>query len=166
MTNINLHKLTPAEHIKGEDAEETVLLNQMLNNAKEYLEKYKWCPPIDKIFLGFGIGGVVAVFLFHFNEQIEGKDDWLWVIEGDLPSAYIVLDQASNPASALEVYCGIMEDWAKAVTEARPINNLFPVKVEPSVKNAEGLLKRIKFIRERLLPKWRASWVTSVHDVQ
>jgi hypothetical protein len=156
--SIDLKKLIPSEQIIGEDAEETSLLKEMLRNATDYLQSFQWCPPIDRVYLGCGIGQVVAVFLFHFHERIHGTDEWFWVIEGDLPTAYLVLDQASDPASALEVYCNLMEEWAKAVLEGRSLKDVFPVEVEPSPDNAKNLLKRLNFIRIRLLPGWRATW--------
>lgn len=153
-----LKKMIPAEQIAGEDADETALLQKMLKDATDYLRGFKWCPPIDQVCLGCGVGGVVAVFLFHFQERIDEMDEWLWVIAGDLPTMYLVLDQATNPASAIEVYCNLMEEWAKAVLEDRPLGDVFPVKAEASIENAKNLLKRINFIRTQLLPGWRANW--------
>jgi hypothetical protein len=89
MHPVDLNKLTPPERIVGDDAEETGLLQQMLQKATDYLKSFRWCPPIEQIYLGCGVGGVVAVFLFHFRERIQGTDEWLWVVVGDLPSAYL-----------------------------------------------------------------------------
>jgi hypothetical protein len=151
-------KLVPAERIVGDDAEETGLLQQMLQEATDYLKSFRWCPPIDRIYLGAGVGGVVAAFLSHFRERIRGTDEWLWVVVGDLPSAYLVTDQADNPVSALKVYCQLMDDWANAVLEGRPLDDVFPVEAKPTPDNAQSLLRRTSFIRTRLLPNWRAEW--------
>ncbi|HVP13455.1 MAG TPA: hypothetical protein VMV94_19940 [Phycisphaerae bacterium] len=160
MTNVDLKKLTPAERIVGDDAEDTRLLREMLQSATGYMRSLEWCPPIDRIYLGCGVGGVVAVFLFHFSKPIQGTDEWLWVVEGDLPTAYLVLDQASDPVTALDLYCGLMDEWARAVLAAQPLQDVFPVEAEPTPDNAENLLKRLDFIRTRLLPDWRANWLT------
>ncbi len=157
---VDLAKLIPAEQIAGADPEETGLLKEMLRGARAYMETFRWCPPIDRIYLGGGVGGVVAVFLFHFDGSIGGTDEWLWVVEGDLPSAYLVPDQAGDPASALDVYCQLMEEWTSAVLEGRALENVFPVQAEPTAENAKNLMKRTNFIRTRLLPRWRANWVT------
>ena len=158
MPNLDLKTLIPAEEIVGEDGQETTLLKQMLEDATEYLQQFGWCPPIDRVYLGFGVGGVVAVFLYHFREHVQGTDEWLWVVEGNVPTAYFVLDKASDPASALEVYCQLMDDWAKAVLEGRSLKDVFPVEAEPTRKNAQDLAKRLSFIRTRLLPDCRARW--------
>jgi hypothetical protein len=158
--NIDLKTLIPVEEISGEDAEETALLKQMLRNATEYLRRFRWCPPIDRAYFGCGVGGVAAVFLYHFREPIQGTDEWLWVVEGDVPTAYLVLDQAGDPATALEVYCRLMDDWAKGILEERPLKDIFPVGAEPSPENARNLVNRLDFIRTRLLPRCRAKWAS------
>lgn len=152
---INLDTLVLAEQVVGEDDEETELLQEMLSSAKEYLASFRWCPPIDRVYFGCGVGGIVAVFLFHLREKIQGTEDWLWVVEGDLPAAYLVLDRASEPISALEVYCELMEEWAQAVLENRPIKDVFPVGAEPTTENAKNLQKRLAFIRKEVLPRER-----------
>jgi len=154
----DLRKLMLAEQVTGEDAEETALLQEMLRNATEYVRSFRWCPAIDQVYLGCGVGGVLAVFLFHFREKIHGTEEWLWVVEGDLPAAYLVLDRAGDPPSAVEVYCQLMHDWAIAVLEKRSLKEVFPVKATPTPENAQNLLTRLEFIRQRLLPGWRANW--------
>jgi len=144
-------RLTPAEQIAGEDAEETELLNTMLQEATDYLRAYHWCPPIDQVYLGYGVGGIVAVFLFHFRERIQGPDEWLWVVTGDLPSAYFVIDEAPDPLSALETYCELMDDWVEAVLAGRSLDDVFPVAAAPTSDNAKSLQQRLSFIRTRLL---------------
>lgn len=155
MGHIDLEKLTPAEQIVAEDAEETGLLQGMLRNATDYLRGFRWCPPIDRIYLGCGVGGVVAVFLFHFRERVQGTEEWLWVVDGDLPTAYLVTERAPDPASALEIYCELMDEWARAILEGQSLDHVFPVEAKPTTANAESLLKRLSFIKTELLPNWR-----------
>lgn len=157
---VDLAKLIPAEKITGEDDVDTGLLKKMLQDARAYIEGFSWCPPIDGVYLGCGVGGVVAVFLFHFSERINGTDEWLWVVEGDLPSAYLVPDQAGDPASAISIYCELMDKWAIAILEGHPLYDVFPVRAEPTPENAKNLQNRLDFIRNRLLPDWR-QWFTA-----
>lgn len=145
--------LITEDSIRGEDSEETVELRQMLKNAKLYISSFDWCPDIDKVFLGFGIGGVIAVFLFRFVQPIgEEKDDVLWVIEGDLPSAYLVTDDAPTPRAALQIYCELMEDWVAAVKTGSSLETVFPVRAKADNENAIMLERRISFIRNKILP--------------
>ena len=149
---VDLSNLTPAEHIRGEDPQETEKLREMLQQAVRSLQGFPWCPEILKTYMGIGIGGVLAVFLVHLSEKVGGTDDWLWVIEGDLPSAYLVTDGAPDAGTALEGYCEIMEDWAEAVLSGGPLGEVFPVDAPADREHAEMLLSRIQFIRERILP--------------
>ena len=101
---------------------------------------------------GVGVGGVVALFLFKFVRPINDIDRCLWIVTGDLPSAYFVTDQAREPASALKVYCKLMEEWAEAVINNKSLDDVFPVNVTPTIAHAEMLRARTIFIRDRILP--------------
>ncbi|MCL4694835.1 MAG: hypothetical protein KJ060_20260, partial [Candidatus Hydrogenedentes bacterium] len=131
---------------------ETAELRGMLRDAESYLRSFDWCPSFVERDLGYGLGEVIALFLFKLGEKIHGVDDQLWVVVGDLPSAYFVCDDAETPAAALEVYCGLMEDWAQAVLNGSSLDDVFPVSAEPTPEHASMLLSRTKFIRERLIP--------------
>jgi len=155
---LDLTKLIRAETIMGEDLEDTTLLKAMLGSAQSYMASFGWCPPVEEVYLAFGVGGVIAVFLFHFREKIGQTDDWLWVIEGDVPSAYLVLDDVSSPAEVLKVYCELMENWARAVLDQSPLDDVFPVREEAITENAESLLRRIDFIRTKLIPESASRW--------
>jgi hypothetical protein len=75
----------------------------MMARARDYLAAHRWCESIDAEYFGFGVGGVVAVCLFRVT-LTGGDREWLWVVEGDVPSAYLVTDRAPTPSTALEVY--------------------------------------------------------------
>jgi hypothetical protein len=143
--------------IVGEDAEDTNLLKGMAAAAREYIESHEWCPPIRRFSLGYGVGGVIALFHFEFTEAIEGTPDAeLWVAVGDLPSAYFVFEGNEKPAAALEQYCSLMEEWALAARDGESVEECFPVDAEANEQNAEMLLTRIAFIRGELVPAARA----------
>ena len=126
--SVNLDRVTPAEQIAGEDQSETELLREMLDRAEAYVQSFKWCPSVVERFLGYGVGGVVAVFLFKLAGKINDSDDLLWVVEGDVPSAYLVTDNAPDPASALTVYCDMMEASAQAVLNGSSLDEVFPIR--------------------------------------
>lgn len=73
---------------------------------------------------------------------------FLWVVSEDLPSAYLVTDQAKTPCAALKVYCDLMEDWIRAVSTHGGLSDTFPVSAEPTQANAAMLKKRVAFLRE------------------
>ena len=78
--------------IEGDDPDDTELLREMAAEVRDYIEDFEWSPRITSIHLAFGIGGVVGAFLVQFDEVIEDSDDALWVIVGDLPSAYVIVE--------------------------------------------------------------------------
>ena len=51
-------RLTPAALI--EDEEETVLLREMLVEARGFIQSFRWCPEILEEYLGFGVGKLVV----------------------------------------------------------------------------------------------------------
>jgi hypothetical protein len=143
--------LTPVSRIIGEDEVDTKLLREMADRAELYLTSFKWCPPIAESFLGFGVGGIIAVYLFRLSAKIAGTDDKVWVVVGDIPSAYVVTDQAPDAISAIKVYCDLMDEWATAVLHGKTLQDVFPVAAAPTFDNASQLTSRIKFIREKLI---------------
>ena len=97
---INFDHLVPADSIAGESAQETLLLRELLMRAESYIRTFPWCPQIAERYFAFGVGAVVGVFLFRFEQPAGGSEDFLWVVVGDLPSAYFVVDDAYDSASA------------------------------------------------------------------
>ncbi len=151
-TNFDFSSVVPAEKMKGEDAEDTELLQRMLGEATEYLEAFDWCRSIEESYFGLGVSGVVAVFLFRIRPKREGIDDLLWVVVGDLPSAYLVTDNSPSPSLALECYVELMSEWVEAATKGQAIDDLIPVNVAPTLENAKLLQGRLEFLSAKIIP--------------
>lgn len=152
---VDMDRVTPSREMVGQDESDTRLLHEMLERAEVYVKSFKWCPALVGRFFGCGVGGVVAVFLFRFATKISETDDLLWVVVGDVPSAYLVTDDAPDAASALLVYCDLMETWARAVLDGSFQDQVFPVAVPATPESANMLLSRTRFIRERIVPACR-----------
>ena len=125
----------------------------MTARAREYIQTFDWCPPITRQLPRFEAEGVLALVHFVFAQAIEDTDRALWVVVGDLPSAYFVYEGNERVRDALEQYCGLMEDWATAARNGASVEELFPVDAEPTAENAEALQARLAFIRAEILPK-------------
>lgn len=142
-----------APDLTGDDAEDSALLVNMAQDAEAYIASHHWAPPIAQLFLGYGLGGILALFLAHFSHPLPGgQDEWLWVVVGDLPPAYFVTDAAQTPPEALGIYCELMEEWAELVVAEEDLSAAFPVEVAPTREHAEMLLGRVDFIRTNLIP--------------
>ena len=150
--DIDTSSFQDESEITGDDPEDTELLREMAAEARAYIEDYEWCPPVESVHLAFGIGGVVAAFLVQFDEAIEDTDDdALWIIVGDLPNAYVIVEPGDDGEAALSRYCGLMEDWTFNVLKGNSLEESFPVAAEATHENAEMLNQRIAFIRTEIL---------------
>jgi hypothetical protein len=139
--------------IRGDDDEDTELLRDMGAEAQAFITGHEWCPPIRSFYLAHGVGGVVALFLVDFTAAIaDSPDDSLWIVVGDLPSAYFVSESADTPRAALECYCSIMDDWVAAVINDGDMDEVYPVEAEPTEENARELQSRVDFLRTEIIP--------------
>lgn len=128
-SEIDTSKLGPTKSLRGDDEEETVLLNEMLREAKNFVSNFRWCRSIAESFVSeVAIGGVVAVFLLRIEPASPEVDDQLWVVVGDLPTAYLVTDQAPDGEAALRLYIGEMRRWIDAIRNQLDLENVIPVE--------------------------------------
>lgn len=149
--NVDPKQLVPISSMVGEDDEETAQLGSILQDARSYLKGFSWCHDIRDEHYGLGVGGVVGIFLFEIDAD-PGADPTLWVVAGDLPSAYLVTDEAATPCAALGVYCDIMDRWIRTVRSGGQLSEVFPVGVDPTEANAAQLEKRVIFLRNEIIP--------------
>ena len=88
-------------------------------------------------------------------------DEWLWVVVGDVPPAYLVTDDAATPAKALGIYIDLMEEWVDAVEAGEPVGDLIPVAtadgyelIDETPANAAMLKSRLGYLREQIVPEF------------
>ncbi|HET9281577.1 MAG TPA: hypothetical protein VFR24_06405 [Candidatus Angelobacter sp.] len=148
---VEVTQLTPIEQMSGDSKKDTLLLKEMAGEAREFLMSFKWCKNIRCSWFGWGVGGVCAVFFFEIDPSSKKIDRWLWVIVGDLPPAYLVLDASPTPLAALANYVDFMQGWVDAVKSKRPVNNCIPVNAPATREYANLLQRRIDFIRNEFL---------------
>jgi hypothetical protein len=132
----------------SDDSEEMV---HMYQEARKYLEFYDWCSEICESYVGILYLGIVAVFLFKITPARKVVDEWIWVIVGDIPPAYITTDECQNPATALDGYVGAMLEWVDAARDGRSVAKLIPVNVPATKENGDMLKIRLDFINTRIL---------------
>lgn len=147
---IDWSTVVPIAELQGDDEEDTELLVKNYSEARSFLLSHDWCRAISSAYFGMGVGGIFSVFLF----QVEGEcDDWLWVVEGDLPSAYFVIDEAPNPTSALAVYVKLMREWVAAVRGQSKIEDAYPIRAAPTEENARKLETRLDYLELEFLKR-------------
>jgi hypothetical protein len=102
--SLDLATLVPCTEFVAEDAEETALGAEMFYRARTYVQSFDWCDEVRECYVGdIAVPGVIAVLLFRIASSHDAVDEWLWVVTGDLPPAYLVTDDAPTPAAALAV---------------------------------------------------------------
>jgi hypothetical protein len=149
--------VVPVSEMKGDDEDDSSFLRQMLDEAREYILSFKWCKTIQKEYFASGTGGIIALFIFDIENFASPRDSFLWVVVGDLPSAYFVIDDACNSKDALCVYIDLMKEWIEAVLSDSPIDDCFPVRLPPGVptKEAAKMLKgRLEYLETEILPEF------------
>ena len=97
----------------------------------------------------------MAVFLFHIEPNRPGIDEWLWVVVGDLPSAYLVLDNANCPSEALEGYLEEMFRWVELAKQGRSSKKVIPVNAPANPEFAQMLESRLEVLRNTIVPAFR-----------
>ena len=130
-------------------------VNAMYNEAREFLEFYDWCLEIKQSYAGIIYPGIIAVFLFKIEPSKPEVDEWVWVIVGDIPPAYLTVDQCPNPATAIDGYIGAMMEWVAAAQAGKSVANLIPVNVHATAENAELLKARLDFLDEKILADYQ-----------
>jgi hypothetical protein len=155
MERTDLKGVVPIEHTFGDDAEDTDLLRKMAERANEYLRSFRWCKEIRESYFGDGIGGIVAVFLFRIAPSEPDVDEWLWVVVGDVPPAYLVTDGCKSPSQAIEGYIEEMSRWVDLAKQGRSSPKVIPVPVEATPEHGAALESRLRFLREVIVPRFR-----------
>jgi len=150
----DLANLIPVEQLAGDSRSETSDLRAMVDDAKRYVERFKWCEAVLESYAGITIPGVVAVLLHKIRPTTPEADEWLWTVTGDLPPAYIVVDDAPNAPAALEGYVGEMRGWVEAVKTGQPTEGLIPVNADATEEFASMLESRLAFIEDRIIPEY------------
>ncbi len=150
---VDICSLTPIDSIRGEDEEETSQLHNLYDKAEKFVTGFKWCKKISCAYLGYGLGDILGVFLFEIEPSLPDVDACLWVIVGDIPSAYLVTDEAKNPADALKIYTKLFREWITAVRAGKSVKKLIPANAAPTEANAALLESRLDFLERNILPQ-------------
>ena len=147
----------PLEQMFGEDDDESRLLGVMASGARNYIQSFPWCKRIRETCFGDGHGGIVALFLFRIEPSRPGVDEWLWVIYGDVPPAYLVTDISKTPSQALEAYIAEMSKWVRLAKQGRASKDVIPVNVPATPENAVNLEGRLRFLQKVIVPAFKES---------
>lgn len=139
------------EDIHEDDAQERKLLRERADEARAFVARFKWCRSIRKLWFAGGFSHV-AVFLCEIENTASPADDQLWLVVGDVPPAYLVVDDNPSVKAALLSYVYEMRRWVDAVKKRRSVRECIPVNVAPELDNAVQLESRLDFIEKEYVP--------------
>jgi hypothetical protein len=134
----------------------------LARRATHFLKRQKWCIDIKEGYLAWALSPIVGVFLVRLVPSRPEIDSELWVVVGDLPPAYLVCDAAENWRQALDAYGVEMMRWIDAVRAGKPLDNVIPVNVPPTLEYADKLEGRIKFLWEKIVDAPSDTYLTDV----
>ena len=154
-TKIPVKGVVPLDQMLGGDDEDIRLLRIMADGAQNYVRCFSWCKSIREVYFGDGYGGVLAVFLFHIEPARADVDEWLWIVFGDVPPAFLVTDSCKTPSQALEGYIEEISKWVELAKEGRSSKDVIPVYVPATPENAADLERRLKVLQEVIVPAFR-----------
>lgn len=149
-------RLTPVAKIAGDDEEDTRLLRSMAKEATEYVSSFSWCKEIQDAYFGGGVGGIFAVFLFHIQAGRADVEAWMWIVVGDIPSAYLPLSDADSPREVIKTYVDGMNRWVRLARKGDRSGVTAPdipaVNVPATPEWAERLKVRLDTLPDLITP--------------
>lgn len=125
----------------------------MAQEAARFLMSHPWCKAIASSHLAWAVAGVVGVFLFRIVPTRADVDETLWVVVGDLPTAYVAHEGNPTWRDALASYVSGMERWVEAVRSGGSLDGTIPVAAEPTPEHASMLAGRLRFISRKILAR-------------
>lgn len=150
----DMEKVSTLSELIAEVPDDADEIGALARRATSYVMSFEWTSEVIAIFAGIVVPEIIGVFLLNIRPARPEVDDWLWVVVGDVPPAYLVTDDCPNPATALDGYIGEMEQWVAAVRNGEPVDELIPVNVPPTKEFADMLESRLTLLRADLLSQY------------
>jgi len=126
--------------------------DQLFDKANVFLDSFAWASNRKNLWVADCIPGVLGIFLVELDPQGRDIDQYIWVVVGDLPPAYLSSEYAKSPKDALDGYMGEMLAWVEAVEKGEPTDELIPNNGAPTLANAKTLRSRLEFLGREILP--------------
>src|SRR5436189_3373849 len=99
---LSIDTMINIEQIRQSDVEHKQEVIEQAEEAKRYLNSFSWCKRIISGSLAQSFGYILCIFFFEIEPTKNGgADDKLWIIVGDLPSAYLDTIEYKTPHDAL-----------------------------------------------------------------
>jgi hypothetical protein len=147
--------VVPVVRMKGEDDEDTAFFGEMLEQATNYIHSFSWCDSVIGSYFAGGVGKIFAIFLFNISSRRSDVELWEWIFVGDVPPAYLPLEDARSRMQAFDTYLDGMRRWVAVAREGRepePKDCCPPVNVPATPEWAEAVDGRLRMLTELVRP--------------
>jgi hypothetical protein len=138
--------LVSVAEIVGDHEHDTVLLRKMSEDAKHYISSFPWCDATLASYFGGGVGGIFAIFFLQIRPNRADVDPWIWIVVGDIPSAYLPISDCDSPSEVFRSYVRGMNKWVELTRKGQtgtPEQGVPPVKVPATPEWAEKLNQKL-----------------------
>jgi hypothetical protein len=126
--------------------------------AQRYLMSFQWCKKIINGWLAKDWGYMLCIFYFEIEPAKNSEaDNFVWIVVGDIPSAYIDIESAKDELEVLKVYTFLMNEWIRNVKQGKSVEDCFPIGVSPTIKHADMLSRRIAIIESDFITQLEKS---------
>jgi len=115
--------------------------------AANFIRSFAWSGQLLEMYEGFQEPDILGVFLVKLKPARPHVDEWLWVVVGDLPAAYLVTDNAITVDEVIEGYVEEMQRWVDAVRAGESVDELIPVNTPPTTEYADMLESRLRVLK-------------------
>lgn len=126
-------------------------MREFAAEAESFVASQSWCSKVADVRLAWAAAGILGVFQVDLVPAEPGVDPTIWVVVGDIPPAYLALDESPTWREALRGYVSEMWRWVHAVRHGLPLDDVIPVAAEPSLEHAEMLSGRLAFIETEII---------------
>jgi hypothetical protein len=117
---------------------------KLSHGAREYVCSLAWVKRVQQIFVGRVFGDRAGVFLYETVPVKRGVDRFHWIVWGDVPAAYLVLDDAPDPDSAVDAYLYEVRNWIAAVRGQESLPDVMPIDWTKTHEGADQLEQLIE----------------------
>jgi len=152
MSNELLHHVRPFLLQNEEEGS-----GELVDEANSYLDRFPWAEGRKNLWVAHCVPGILGIFLVELDPRGQNIDQYVWVVVGDLPPAYLSSMYAKSPWDALDGYLGEMKAWADAVEKGKSTDDLIPVDAPPTAENVQALRSRLDFLAQEILPHLASS---------
>lgn len=147
--------VVPVGRMAGDGDEDTALLQEMLLEAKNYLRSFSWCESILNSYFAGGVGKIFAIFLFNISSARPDVNEWMWIVVGDIPPAYLPWEDCRSGKEVFDAYIAGMKRWVQFARKGQegPAEDWLPPVIVPATPEwAEALERRLQSLSELVQP--------------